>query len=321
MDTILVPLDGSATSECVLPYARLLAAQLGARLRLLRVFSAEDVARALTHGGALAHELGEDRPLRHQSADQLAALLRQRAADKLAARAEELRAAGLEVETELRDGLPAAQIVEVAARGPVRLIAMATHGYSGLQRWALGSVASKVAHAADGSMIFLVRASEQPPKPAWAVKRILVPLDGSELAEQALPPAIELARANQAELILLHVVVPMADDAPGLAPLARLVPPAFAFPDAQREHAHQQLAAAIDRLPTRDLRITPVVVFGLPADQIVDEAARHHADLIVMASHGYSGLRRWALGSVADQVMHGSAAPLLLVRARRPAHA
>ena len=83
-----------------------------------------------------------------------------------------------------------------------------------------------------------------------------------------------------------------------------------------REQAQQQLAATINRLGTHDVVITPVVLFGYPAEAIVDAAIDYQTDLIVMATHGYSGLRRWALGSVADKVLHASPVPLLLVRAQ-----
>jgi nucleotide-binding universal stress UspA family protein len=258
--------------------------------------------------------MGQQSSLRHLSGQQLADLLRQHAASYLAERAKELGAAGISAETLLGDGLPAEQIIEAAEHNAVRLIAMATHGYSGLRRWALGSVADKVVHAAP-CPVFLARAGAHPPTNPWSVKRILVPLDGSTIAEQALPLAIELARNTQAEIILLQVLIPLAADAPGLAPFARLVPPSFAFPDTLREQAHQQLGAVADHAGMHGLKITPVVVFGFPAEEIVDEATRHQADLIVMATHGYGGLRRWALGSVADKVLHATTTPLVLVRA------
>jgi nucleotide-binding universal stress UspA family protein len=144
-----------------------------------------------------------------------------------------------------------------------------------------------------------------------------VPLDGSPLAEQALPHAIALARKTKAELTMLRVVVPLAPDAPGLAPFARLLPPSISYPEVLREQAQQQLATTIDRYGAREPLITPVVVFGFPAEEIIKEAERHHCDLIVMATHGYGGLRRWTLGSVADKVLHASTAPLLLVRAQQ----
>jgi len=147
-------------------------------------------------------------------------------------------------------------------------------------------------------------------------KRILVPLDGSALAEQALPLAIELARRARAELILLQVAVPLVKYVPGLSPFNRPPPSSIAFPDVLREQAQQQLTATINRYGTREVAITPVVMFGYPAETIVDAAIARQTDLIVMATHGYSGLRRWALGSVADKVLHASPVPLLLVRAQ-----
>jgi nucleotide-binding universal stress UspA family protein len=312
MKTILVPLDGSAVAEQVLPHVRRLAPILAAQVRLIRVVSDEEIARVLADDGALAHELGSQTPIGPVEAQRVGDLLRQRAADYLAARAAELREAGTDVEVVMRDGSPAEQIIAVAAHDHDTLIAMATHGDSGLRRWALGSVADKVLHAAT-TPVFLVRAIE-PPAGVRPWKRILVPLDGSALAEQALPLAITLARTTQAELIVLQVVIPLAADAPGLSPFARLLPPSIAFPDVPREQAHQQLATTIDRFGAHEALITPVVVFGFPAEAIINEAVRHHVDLIVMATHGYSGLRRWTLGSVADKVLHASTVPLLLVR-------
>jgi nucleotide-binding universal stress UspA family protein len=192
---------------------------------------------------------------------------------------------------------------------------MATHGYSGLRRWTLGSVADKVLYAAT-IPVFLVRAITQPPASARSWKRILVPLDGSALAEQALPLAITLARRTQAELMLLQVAVPLVDYVPGLSPFSRSIPTSIAFPDLLREQAQQQLATTINRFATRDVAMAPVVLFGYPAEMIVAAAIERQADLIVMATHGESGLRRWALGSVADKVLHASTVPLLLVRAQ-----
>jgi len=317
MNTILVPLDGSAVAEQVIAYVQLLAPILAARVRLIRVVSDEAVAHVLANDGALAYELGDRLPVGPVDAQRVRELLRQRVADYLARRAAELREAGLQVDVLVRDGSPAEQIIEVAEHDRATLIALATHGYSGLRRWTLGSVADKVVHAAT-TPIFLVRAAAQPPTSTWSVKRILVPLDGSALAEQALPRAIELARRAQAELILLQVVVPLVEYVPDLSLFNRPLPP-LTFPYVLRERAQQQLTATIERFGMPEVAMTPVAEMGYPAEVIVDEAVRHRVDLIVMATHGYSGLRRWALGSVADKVLHASTLPLLLLRAQ-PGH-
>jgi len=313
MKTILVPLDGSAVAEQVLPYARLLAHILTARVHLLVVITDEQrqhlIARfaATPPGEGGRYETEWDWERRAQTQ------LTYAAEGYLIGQAQLLRTAGLRVTFEVTSGAPAECIVDTATNEPEALIAMATHGYSGIRRWTLGSTADTVLHAAT-CPIFLVRATEHSPDNALALKCILVPVDGSVLAEQALPLAIELARRAQAELIVLQALIPLAAEA-GLSPFARPLPQSIQYPDMLREQAHEQLATTINRFGAHEALITPVVVFGSPAEEIIGEAVRHHVDLIVMATHGYSGLRRWAFGSVADKVLHTTTTPLLLVRA------
>ncbi|HEU5100439.1 MAG TPA: universal stress protein [Roseiflexaceae bacterium] len=312
MKTLIVPLDGSPVAEQVLPHVKWLATLLTARVRLLQVISNEEVAGVLSHDGHVLRELGDPSLSDAVDAQRVGDLLRQRAVDYLGARAAELHDAGVPADIVVHEGSPAEQIVSLAEGDHEALIAMATHGYSGLRRWALGSVADKVLHIAK-TPVFLMRAATQPPT-IRPCKRILVPLDGSANAEQALPPAIELARAARAELILLQVAVPLIEYVPGLSPFNRPLAPSIKFPEFLREQAQQQLAATIDRFGASEVAMTPVAMFGYPAEAIVDEASARQADLIVMATHGYGGLRRWALGRVADKVLHASAVPLLLVR-------
>jgi len=137
---------------------------------------------------------------------------------------------------------------------------MATHGYGGLRRWALGSVTDRVVHTATVP-VCVVRSAAHVAPGEHALTRILVPLDGSDLARQALPLAIELAKRASAELVVLRAV-----------------------------ETHTQNASLM------------IMQSGV--------------DLIVMATHGYGGLQRWALGSVADKVLQAAPIPILLVRAR-----
>ena len=133
---------------------------------------------------------------------------------------------------------------------------------------------------------------------------ILVPLDGSELAERALPYAEVMARANGCRILLLrvvpasHVIVgdPMADQA-----------------KAVRE-AESYLADVAARLKTPQI-IESAVFIGDPADSIVEEIDLRNVDLVVMSTHGRSGLGRWVYGSVADQVMRRAMVPVLLIPA------
>jgi nucleotide-binding universal stress UspA family protein len=219
-----------------------------------------------------------------------------------------LRAMGLAVTCEIAIGRPDEQIIAVAAGEPANLIAMASHGYSRLRRWTLGSVADKVAHGAPVP-VFLVRGAEPVPAAPEALRRILVPLDGSSLAKQALPHAIDLALHAHAELILLQAVAPVVEAYPyPRLPLGIL--------NLLRDLAQQELNAIAERLRQYPISVAPLATLGYPAQVILDTAQQRDADMIVMATHGAGGLRRWLLGSVADKVLHSSTIPLLLVRAQ-----
>src|SRR5690242_5000586 len=138
MKTIVVPLDGSAVAEQVLPHIRLLAPILSAKVRLIQAIADEEVARVLAHDGDVLHEFGGRSRVKAIDAQRMGDLLGQRAADYLATRAADLRDAGIEVEERVRAGSPAEQIIADSAHDEDTMLALATHGYSGLRRWALG---------------------------------------------------------------------------------------------------------------------------------------------------------------------------------------
>ncbi len=134
---------------------------------------------------------------------------------------------------------------------------------------------------------------------------ILVPLDGSDLAEAILPQVGDLARAHGAELLLLRVA--LAHAVPGTDPTegqARAV-----------QEAEQYLAALASDLKGKGLRVSSVVRYGQAANEILAHADAHNVDLIAMSTHGRTGVGRWVLGSVAEKVLRAAKTPLLLVRA------
>jgi nucleotide-binding universal stress UspA family protein len=129
-------------------------------------------------------------------------------------------------------------------------------------------------------------------------KKILVPLDGSDLAELALPYAEELANAFKSEIILLHVSDPA---------------------DTHYRHMHELYVQEVaDRIKERIRKVSPVVVSGKAADEIIGYAEKNKADLIIMTSHGRSGIMSWATGSIASKLLQAAPVPLLLVRAAKP---
>jgi nucleotide-binding universal stress UspA family protein len=212
-----------------------------------------------------------------------------------------------------RVGTAAAVIATTAEQSPDTLIAMATHGHTGLRRWALGSTADTLLHTTS-IPLFLVRGDRSAPAPNSAIRRILVPLDGSELARQALPMAIELAIYAQAELLLLQVVAQSIEDYlhgfPVAADLRQLL----------QEEVDSAACVLGDTIRQQPVQVSTVVAVGSTAQTIAEEAEHRHADLIVMATHGYTGIERWQLGSIADQVLHATTTPLLLVRAQHHAY-
>ena len=138
------------------------------------------------------------------------------------------------------------------------------------------------------------------------LQRILVPLDGSSLAEAALPKAAALAEASGAELLLVRAA--QAHALPG-------TDPAEAQVKVVRE-AEEYLAEVADRLRAAGAaKLECSVWYGPAAYTIVEAATLHHVDLIVMTTHGRSGLGRLILGSVAESVLRGTAIPILLLRA------
>ena len=320
MNTILVPLDGSVRAEQILPYMRRLAPILDAKLYLLQVVPEmpEDEPFAMTVAEAYQRGSGptatQREPERHSWETQ-----RRHAEGYLESQAVLLQPEGIRVDFEVRLGDPAEEIIAVAEEQRATLIALATHGYSGLKRWTLGSVTDKVVHAATAP-VFIIRSATQTHSSDSDVgfKRILVPLDGSMLAKQALPLATDLARRAGAGLLLLQTVAPTIKVFPNqLHPMphyATMLP-------MLREQADYELGALATQLRQADVPTTTVVANGHAAEVIVDVARQRQSDLILMATHGYGGIRRWALGSVADKVLHAATTPLVLVRARPVAEA
>lgn len=143
-------------------------------------------------------------------------------------------------------------------------------------------------------------------------KHILVPLDGSELAELALADAFGVAEMSQAEVTLLQIVAPI-DTVVG----AETGHPIFIDQqwETKKGNALEYLSTVCERLGCPEVQTHTVVEMGPPAEMIIDYAHHHPVDLIVMATHGRSGLPRWVYGSVADKVLRGADVPVLLVRA------
>ncbi len=148
-------------------------------------------------------------------------------------------------------------------------------------------------------------------------KTILVPLDGSELSEIVLPHVEMMVKAcgDEAELVLLHVCEPVAGKIAGMGPGAVYVMPNLAeeAEEACKKEAAEYLADVEKRLKGKGLKVRTVLKMGDSGGEILDFAAHNPVDLIAMASHGRSGISRWAYGSVTSKVLRGISTPILVV--------
>ncbi len=153
-------------------------------------------------------------------------------------------------------------------------------------------------------------------------QRILVPLDGSAFAEQALCHAQHVAQAGQTEIHLLSVAPLLEDQSLAVVDLY----PVYVYRDYLVDHKMElerinvELNGYLDQLSAQvkaaGYKAIPAIRFGQPADEIIAYAAKSGCDLIAMSTHGRSGIGRWVYGSVADKVLRSSSVPVLLVRVK-----
>ncbi|NTU80938.1 MAG: universal stress protein [Chloroflexales bacterium] len=302
MDTILVPLDGSELSALALPYAGLFGPLLGAEICLIHIVTEGDRQDFVIEREHLSKISTPAGPV---SADETEAIQLYTKA-YLEKQAEQLRAQGARVRTEVAFGSPAQAIIAAADRCTATMIVMATHGRGGIGQWLVGSVAHKVMRLTPLPVLAIRGLAPE----RLALRRIVVPLDGSPLARAALPIALDLARRSGATLLLLTVLTPQIGVDPSL------VRPSGPI---DMRVLREQLVSELDGIATEygDVPITTVVSEGLVGDTICREAEQHAADLIVMTSHGYSGWRRLTLGSVTDKVLHGTQVPVLVMHSHK----
>jgi nucleotide-binding universal stress UspA family protein len=303
---MLAPLDGSKLAEETFPYARELAGRLDLDLDFLHVCSPQE-SQLISMSQIYVDKVAES--VREQ--------IQNSAVSKKTARP-------IEVKTKVVTGYAAEEILKYAEENKIDIILMATHGASGVRRWALGSVAYKVLHASRVP-VWLVRSGipQETVYDKWPEKTILVPLDGSELAESAIPHAEVLAErrgVQNIDIMLLSVYAP------------KIYPTSYYFPteypttvpvhydefvqqemDRAKADCEKYLKTLADKLIAKGLKVRTECIMGEAAEEIIKYANQKPFQVIVMASHGRSGIRHLTFGSIAEKILLETKIPILLL--------
>jgi nucleotide-binding universal stress UspA family protein len=297
--SLLVPLDGSPFSEHALPFALGIAKRADAAVQLIHVH-----VPLVYVTGISALDSGADERVKEREWVYLDRML-----DRWQAAAPQVR-----LSNALLEGF-APDVLREQMSGKADLVVMATHGRGPASRFWLGSVADALVRTATVPLL-LLRPGEKPAPVALAppFRHMMIPLDGSELAEQVLEPALQFGRLMEASYTLLRVVKPVVMLDPNLG-----WPAMSSSIEMLTQQALDDAQGYLDRIAKRlseqGLNVqTRTVLHEHPAEAILQES--READVIGLATHGRSGLPRLLLGSVADKVLRGGTIPMLVCRPR-----
>jgi len=285
---ILVPLDGSELAEGALPYAEGVAIRLHSEVILLTVCAPGDWLK---------------RPLKAY----------------LEKRAGELSSLGIKASALVVQGNVAHEILDFAEKNDINLIIISTHGHTGPSIWPLGGVTNKLLQKSRLPILLISSRKLEAVLREKELRKILVPLDGSQLAEAIVPHVEDLVEGMGNEVILIRVIEPVQ--------IPDVVRYTAGFDEqkyekeltarAERE-AKRYLSKKESALRNKGVKVSSTSLLGMPAQTILQYAEDHSVSLIALSTHGFSGITRWAYGSVASKIIESSSKPVLLVRPPLP---
>ncbi len=275
---VLVPLDGSPLSQQVLPYVRLVAKALQLPVELMSAFS------------PVPEELAD--PQHGLYIDQLATTFREQAHKDLHPIEVSLQDSGFAVSTTVREGDAASRIVDEAEKQPDTLIAMSTHGRSGISRWVMGSVTDKVLHATTSPMMIIRCRPEESVAPDVKLSSMIVPLDGSSHAQSILPHVATMAKGLGSKILLTRVTTSTDSS---------LDPAAYLSQVAERLR-REGITALEEQLLQGDV-----------SDTIVNLTHQIADNMVAVTTHGHSGVKHW-LGSITHRIVNHAGGPVLVCR-------
>lgn len=305
---ILVPLDGSDVAEGILPYVLQIAGKANIPLVLLTVVDPDAIDYPASAMSAVPASAGESMVIYRVQFEESSRVHAQDSLHRVAAR---LRDDGIEAQATATIGGPAEEILRVAEEEGCGLIAMSTHGRNPIGRSILGSVTDRVIHASNVPVLTVTpeRAKKYQEEGA-PLTTLVVPLDGSELAQRALPYVERLARTLSMEVLLARVVRTEF-------PTYTETDLGFRVPEFREEvnrEATEYLEQVAQHLRDKGLTVRSEVLTGSAARALLNLAHETPQNLIAMTTHGRTGLSRWMMGSVASTLVRRSGAPVLVIR-------
>jgi len=276
-EKIVVPLDCSKLAEEALPYAEELGAKMGSDIILLTITESEDARELQNYCGYITK-------------------IKEATKGYIEKYIENERGEATQVVIATRTGNPAEGIMEYTRMSSFPLIVMASHGRSGMGRWAVGSVADKVVRSGNLQPVMLIRAkdSHSDIRVKRLLKKALVPLDGSFRSEAVIPYISNIAFKLEMELTLLQVV------------------PETNHSETDAESYLQSVCRKIEDIA--NVTVNYKVGVGSAAESIIDLADELIVDLVAMSTRGMNRNNPLSLGSVAQKVFLGGNTPLLLIK-------
>lgn len=293
---ILVPLDGSALAECVLPHVMAIAPVTNARVTLIHVLELPNNR----NGSPPIDPVGWH-------------MKKQESQVYLEETAERLQKSELNVTHVILEGKPAESIIDFARTNMVDMIALSTHGYTGLSGWNVSSVVQKVLLRSYRS-ILLIRAYAADPSTEIKYKRLFIGSDCSARGEYILPIAISLAQYHQAQVILGTVIqrTQIIQRLPLSEKYMKLI---NQLAEKNRKNASRYHEQITTQLSLKGLDLTTNLVIADHAiSAIHDMVEESKADLVMLVAHGDSGERRWPYGSITTSLIAYGSAPLMIMQ-------
>jgi nucleotide-binding universal stress UspA family protein len=295
---IVLALDGSELSEQSIPFARTLAFGLELPMDLLQIVESKDDQRVPSGSSLMTRRFLTD--LEHAATTYLRSIRSDLTNDGVSS-----------IRVLVKRGAVEEEIVRGAGDDPASLLVMTSHGTAGISRWNLGSATNHVIRHSKAP-VMVIRALDQgePARAMNGLQRIVIPLDGSEIAEAIERIGVDLASALSIPLTLLRVI-------PSGRQYQGYIPRGSSISNMKRNEVQSYLDSRVEsnssaRIPS----ITTAVREGDIAEQILEFASSIPGTLVAMTTHGRSGVQRWTLGSIADRVMRHSTEPVIILSVR-----